>query len=120
VIESLYAASVVLILLAMALAATLVPWVMLFELGAILTAAGFLACLPSSAGYHLALYRNLRPCGPLPRLWWLSPTACHRVLPPDRRRRVLVWYYCGISAVTTCLLGCTLMLIATALAWRAA
>ena len=119
-IELLYTSGIVAGLLAFALTAALVPWNLLLEIGGILTAAGFAACLPISFGYHFALYRNLKPSGLLPKRWWLSPSACHDSLAPGPRSRVLLWYYSGIVAVTICMLGCAILLIATAMAWRGA
>jgi len=119
-IELLTTVGIVASLLAFALTAALVPWNLLLVIGSLMTAAGFVACLPISAGYHLALYRQLKPSGLLPRRWWLSPSDCHSSLRPDRRLRVLAWYYSGIVAVMICMTGCALLLLATAMAWRSA
>lgn len=69
-------------------------------------ALGLAFGLPTGALYHVGLHRALARAGPLPRRWWLHPTAHHRLLPPEDAPGVLAWCRAGAFGCAVAFLGC--------------
>ncbi len=90
---------VVLGLLALVVGAPVVlslwPWEYVFGGGWALVAIGMALGVPTGFWYHVALYRRLRPHGPLPSGWWWHPTQLHGRLSEAERPGVLVWFLLG-------------------------
>ena len=89
----------------------LVPGDTVLVSGAILVVFGMLLGVPTGALYHVALYRALRPRGPLPARWWVAPLALHPRLEARERRRVMPWFWLGATGFVLTCLGCLLVAI---------
>ena len=61
--------------------------------------------------YHVALYRTLRPRGPLPARWWLHPVPLHEKLRREERGAVLRWFWIGGLGFGVVVLGCLLIVL---------
>ncbi len=79
--------------------------------GAIMVVAGMLLGVPTGVLYHLALYRRLRPRGPLPPRWWVAPLKLHPRLEARDRRSVMPWFWLGAAGFLVTCLGCVLVAI---------
>jgi hypothetical protein len=66
---------------------------------------GTLGSLVTGVGYHVALYRALRPTGVLQPGWWWSPARLHPHLSAKERRQVLPWFYAGAASFVLVVLG---------------
>ncbi|MGH0032352.1 MAG: hypothetical protein ACQGVC_21375 [Myxococcota bacterium] len=93
------------------LAGTLVPPDVLLQAGGIVTAAGLAVGVPTGFWYHVALYRALRPHGPLPGRWWIHPVALHIQLLEGERRSVLRWFVAGGLGFFVVVLGCAIAVL---------
>ncbi len=94
-IETLLVIGTVLGLTVAGLLGAFVPVDMLLYAGGVLTGAGLVIGVPAGFWYHVALYRTLRPRGPVPARWWLHPVPLHAQLLEDERRGVLRWFVAG-------------------------
>ncbi len=94
-IETLLVIGTVLGLTVAGLLGAFVPVDMLLYAGGVLTGAGLVIGVPAGFWYHVALYRTLRPRGPVPARWWLHPVPLHAQLQEDERRGVLRWFVAG-------------------------
>ena len=76
------------------LATLLTPPVMIMlALGALLL--GLAVGVPTGFWYHVMLYRLVSRKIPVPRRWWLSPSALHVHLTDPEERRIRLWYRLG-------------------------
>lgn len=94
-IEALLVFASVLGLAVAGLLGTFVPVEGLLYWGGVLTGVGLLIGVPTGFWYHVALYRTLRPRGPVPARWWLHPVPLHARLEEHERRGVLRWFVAG-------------------------
>ena len=56
---------------------------------------GLVMGVPTGFWYHVILYRVVSAKLPLPRRWWLSPSALHTHLTDAEQRRIKPWYRIG-------------------------
>jgi hypothetical protein len=56
---------------------------------------GLAVGVPTGFWYHVILYRVVSPKIPLPRRWWMAPSALHVYLTDAERRRINRWYRIG-------------------------
>ena len=56
---------------------------------------GLLVGVPTGFWYHVVLYRIVSRKVPLPRAWWMAPSALHSQLTDAERRRINRWYRLG-------------------------
>lgn len=77
--------------------------------GVILILFGLLFSTPCAVWYHVLLYRSLKPRGALDRKWLWNPTAQHRHLSADEKRRVMPWFYAGASGWGISVVGCVML-----------
>jgi hypothetical protein len=76
------------------LAALLTPPVLI--MGAIgILFLGLVVGVPTGFWYHVVLYRIVSGKIPVPRRWWLSPSALHVHLTDPEERRIRLWYRLG-------------------------
>lgn len=104
------AALVALAVAAMA-AVALVPWTILVQAGALVTALGLALGVPGGVAYHLRLRAALRRRDALPPRWWVEPVRLHRHLSDEERRRVLPPFTLGAAGFVLTMLGCALVLL---------
>ena len=116
-IETLLVLAVVTTLCGVTWAVALVPPDALLYAGSLVTAAGLVTGVPTGFWYHVALYRALRPQGPLPDRWWLHPVPLHGRLPESDRRSVLRWFVAGGLGFFAVVIGCALVVLALLGAW---
>lgn len=112
-LETLLAAGIVIVFLALVLTSALVPALGVLALGAGCTLLGLIFGLPGSIGYHVALARVLASRGALPPRWWLNPTALHGQLTSAERRVVMPWFYTGAAGFVVVVLGAITVFVAT-------
>ena len=89
----------------------LVPGDTVLISGAVMVVLGMLVGVPTGVLYHVALYRRLRPRGPLPARWGLAPLKLHPRLEPCDRRSVMPWFWLGAAGFLATCLGCVLVAI---------
>ena len=87
--------------------------------GAAITSLGLVAGVPTGLWYHVALYRCLRPRGPLPARWWVHPVTLHAKLLPDERSQVLRWFFAGGVGFVFVVIGCVVVIVGVGLQWLA-
>ena len=85
---------------------SLVPVDALLYAGGVITLIGLATGVPTGLWYHVALYRTLRPRGPLPARWWLHPVPLHARLLREERRGVLRWFVIGGLGFGFVVIGC--------------
>jgi hypothetical protein len=56
---------------------------------------GLVVGVPTGFWYHVVLYRIVATKVPVPRRWWLSPSALHVYLTDAEERRIRPWYRLG-------------------------
>ena len=56
---------------------------------------GLVVGVPTGFWYHVVLYRIVSAKIPVPRRWWLSPSALHVHLTDPEERRIRLWYRLG-------------------------
>lgn len=110
-IETLLVLCAVLGLAAVGLVGSLVPADALLTAGGVLTGIGLAIGVPTGFWYHVALYRVLRPRGPLPPRWWLHPVPLHGELRETERASVLRWFLVGGLGFGVVVLGCLLVVL---------
>ena len=114
--ETLIAALVVVVLLAVGMAHRFVPWFTMLQGGVWVIIFGTTLSIAAGIVYHLALYRVLEPHAALKPRWWWRPTAFHQALQPHERPVVLPWFYVGAASFMLVMVGCLAVLLAV---WRA-
>jgi len=91
---TLVLAAVLALGLAVLLASVLTaPAMIMVAIGALLL--GLAVGVPTGFWYHVLLYRIVSARVPVPRKWWLSPSALHVHLTDADRRRIWLWYRLG-------------------------
>jgi hypothetical protein len=108
--------ALVLVLAVGGLAAQLLSWTAVLELGVLAVALGLGLGIPTSLVYHAKLARTLAARGELPSRWWLSPTRLHSRLRGAERRAVLRWFFLGGAGFVLTLAGCAAALLGALLA----
>ena len=108
--------ALVIALAAGAIAAPLLSWTAVLELGVLGVALGLGLGIPTSLVYHAKLARVLEARGELPPRWWLSPTRLHTRLRGAERRAVLRWFFLGGAGFVITLAGCAAALAGALLA----
>jgi len=98
------------------IAAPLLSWTLVLELGLIGVALGLGIGIPTSLVYHAKLARVLGARGELPPRWWLAPTRLHSRLRGAERRAVLRWFFLGGAGFVITLAGCAAALAGALLA----
>ena len=78
------------LLLAMLLTA---PVLIMLAIGIMIL--GLVVGVPTGFWYHVVLYRIVSAKIPVPRRWWLSPSALHVHLTDAEARRIRLWYGLG-------------------------
>ena len=79
-----------LLLLAMVLTA---PILVMLAIGIMML--GLVVGVPTGFWYHVVLYRLVAAKVPVPRRWWLSPSALHVHLTDAEAGRIRLWYRLG-------------------------
>jgi len=115
VIETLLVLAAVATLCGVSLAASMIPPDALLYAGGVITGIGLLTGVPTGFWYHVALYRALRPQGPLPERWWLHPVPLHARLGESERRTVLRWFVAGGLGFFVVVIGCAVVVLGLAL-----
>lgn len=92
--EFFIAGGIVALLLGLGALAAL-PWEMLLQVGFGAVILGMLVGLPTGTWYHVELYRALIRARAKRKGWIWNPTAFHRHVPREDRRRFLPWFYAG-------------------------
>ena len=90
----LVAAAVASVGLVIALATLLTPPVLIVGAIAVLF-LGLIVGVPTGFWYHVVLYRLVSAKVPMPRRWWMSPSALHVHLTEAEERRIRPWYRLG-------------------------
>jgi hypothetical protein len=108
--------ALVLVLAAGGLAAQLLSWTLVIQLGVLGVAFGLGLGIPTSLVYHAKLARVLAARGELPPRWWLSPTRLHTRLRGAERRSVMRWFFLGGLGFVITLAGCAAVLAGALLA----
>ena len=98
-------------LLFIAYGAAIVKWSFLLVAGISVTALGLAAGIVTGSLYHIALHRALAPLGLLEKGWWWHPTRYNHLVPPERRRLVMPWFYAGAASMFVTLGGCLLAFV---------
>jgi len=114
--ETLLVVALVTLLVAVGLAAPLLSWTAVLQLGVLGVGLGLALGIPTSIVYHVKLARALAPRGELPPRWWLSPTRLHSRLRDSERRAVLGWFYAGGAGFVLTLAGCAAAFVGALLA----
>lgn len=78
---------------------------------AICIGAGFVIGLPAGTLYHVRLYRALARHGPVPRSFWLRPTALHAQLGHEEWRGIAPYFIAGGIGFALIVVGCAIMLL---------
>ncbi len=81
-------------------------WLVLFQLGAALVAAGMALGVPAGLLYHLRLREGLLRSGDLPALWWVHPVHHHPRLDERGLRAIRPSFYAGAAGFGVAALGC--------------
>lgn len=117
--ELIIALAPLLVLIGIAVVATLVPlaWIASFSLALMLL--GFAIGMPSGAYYHVLLRRELHRRGPIPKGWYWRPQQYHHTLEPDASSRLRPWFLLGAAGFGLIILGFALAVLALALWFRA-
>ena len=110
-IEALIVFGVVGLLVLLGLAVFALTVEALLVAGAICVGLGFLLGLPAGTLYHLKLYRSLALRGPVPRSFWLRPTALHALLRPEEWRTIAPWFVTGGTGFALIVLGCLIVVL---------
>ncbi len=76
-------------------AATVLTPQLMTAIGLGALALGLVTGVPTGFWYHVLLYRIISAKIPLPRRWWLSPSALHPYLTEAEQRRITPWYRIG-------------------------
>ena len=69
------------------------PVLIMLAIGILLL--GLVVGVPTGFWYHVVLYRIVSGKTPVPRRWWLSPSALHVHLTAAEERRIRLWYRLG-------------------------
>ncbi len=69
------------------------PVLILGAIGVLLL--GLVVGVPTGFWYHVVLYRIVSSKLPVPRRWWVSPSALHVHLTDAEERRIRLWYRLG-------------------------
>ena len=70
-----------------------VPVLVMLAIGIMIL--GLVVGVPTGFWYHVVLYRLVAAKVPVPRRWWLSPSALHVHLTDAEERRIRLWYRLG-------------------------
>jgi hypothetical protein len=108
--------ALVVVLAAGGIAAPLLSWTAVLELGVLGVVLGLGLGIPTSLVYHAKLARVLGARGELPPRWWLSPTRLHTRLRGAERRAVMRWFFLGGAGFVITLAGCAAALAGALLA----
>jgi hypothetical protein len=117
VIETLLVLTAVATLCAASWVAIHVPPDALLYAGGVITGIGLVVGVPTGFWYHVALYRVLRPRGPLPERWWLHPVPLHVHLEQTDRRSVLPWFVVAGLGFFEVVIGCVVVVLGLAMFW---
>lgn len=79
--------------------------------GAVCIAAGFVIGLPAGTLYHIKLYRRLALRGPVPKSFWLRPTALHDELEATEWREIAPWFLVGGTGFALIVTGCVIIML---------
>lgn len=96
---------------------SLVPVDTLLQAGGVITVVGLVTGVPTGFWYHVALYRALRPRGPLPARWWLHPVPLHARLRQEERFGVLRWFAIGGFGFAIVVVGCLVIVFGLTVAF---
>jgi hypothetical protein len=108
-----------LLLVAFALAAMLVPLPVIAASAATLMASGLLVGVPSGLYYHVLLRRALLRRGALPRGWYWNPQAHHDDVDLASVRTLMPWFWLGALGFGLIVLGFVVAVAALLLWFRA-
>ena len=107
-----------LLLVAFALLAMLVPLPLLAGAALMLMGIGLLVGVPSGLYYHLLLRRALKRRGGLPRGWYWRPQQHHNDVDPAAVDTLLPWFWVGAVGFGLIVLGFVLAVAAMVLWFR--
>lgn len=110
-IESLLVLAVVAVLVLLGTFAYVLTVEAVLIAGAVCIAAGFAIGLPAGTLYHIKLYRCLALRGPVPKSFWLRPTALHDELEATEWREVAPWFLIGGTGFALIVFGCVVVML---------